>query len=386
MIISDKSRLNTARAAYIHVPFCISKCAYCDFNSFAGKESIFNDYTIALIKEIKSTNIADNQKPLKTVYFGGGTPTILEANQLVSILNQINTKFGIEEHAEITIEANPGTIDIDKLKTLRKAGFNRLSIGVQSFDDSYLKMLGRTHNSKDVFTAFEIARKAGFDNISMDLIFGLPNQTLENWKTQLNKAIELEPSHISAYELTIEENTPLYNAFKRNEYLEIDSDLQIEMFEYCSEFLTNAGYEHYEVSNYAKPGLKSKHNQIYWKNLPYYGFGASAVSYINGVRAKRIDNPEDYIAAMNKGNAIISESETIEGIKLISETIMLGLRMKDGINIDEINSRFGIDILNLFNSQIITLKEKHLIPINENYLRTTLKGFHLLNDVITEFF
>ncbi|HOM72334.1 MAG TPA: radical SAM family heme chaperone HemW, partial [Armatimonadota bacterium] len=287
------------KSAYVHIPFCRAKCFYCDFNSYPGRENLFKDYVTALILEINRAEPVEAE--LDSVYFGGGTPTILPPDALASVLDAINSRFGISGSAEVTVEANPGTVDASSISELCKAGFNRLSIGVQSFNDDILERIGRIHTTSEARSAIMQGRDAGFSNISIDLMYALPDQTIEDWQNTLDAALEISPEHISLYELTVEEGTVFGNLRRKCQINLPDEDLQIEMYTLAINSLTNAGYEHYEVSNFAKPGYRSRHNQVYWRNEPYFGFGAGASGYIGGTRYTNISSPDFYIERLLAG-------------------------------------------------------------------------------------
>ncbi|MEN6356991.1 MAG: radical SAM family heme chaperone HemW [Armatimonadota bacterium] len=370
------------RAAYVHIPFCLSKCHYCDFNSYPGMESHFDEYVHALISEIERSQ--DTPDKLDSVYIGGGTPTVLSASQLGDILSAISHRIGISENAEITIEANPGTVDECKLAQLREQNFNRLSIGVQSFDDDYLAMLGRAHDSKQAVDAYYCARRAGFDNISIDLIFAMPGQRLNHWENTLYAALGLEPEHISLYELTIEEGTKFGELCAQDEITLPEEDEQIAMYELAIAKTREAGFEHYEVSNFARSEYRCRHNQVYWRNEPYYGLGAGATSYVFGDRAVRIKDPEDYAAAIESGGDAITFSEHLTGRAYLAETLILSLRMIDGVDLDELSKKTNSDIIKEFAREIESLQSKELVELSDSRLRVTHKGLLLLNDISAE--
>lgn len=371
------------RAAYVHIPFCVSKCWYCDFSSYPGLEPIFEDYARALISEIeRATRGSDG---LDTVYFGGGTPTTLSAPDLSSILNALRGSLGIADNAEVTIEANPGTVDRAKLCELREAGFNRLSLGVQSFDDEFLRSIGRVHTRAQALEAYDAARSAGFANVGIDLIFALPGQTVAHWSSTLDTAIELAPEHISLYELSIEEGTRFAELCAEGAIKPIDEDARLAMYELAISMLGRAGYEHYEVSNFARPGFRSRHNTVYWLNEPYYGFGAGATSYIDGNRACRVTDPRQYIAALSSGADAIESSERLDARARLGETMIMGLRMLDGVDLARIQRDIGLDPVREFEPQITMLTKRGLIETIDGRLRVTHAGLLLLNDVSTEF-
>ncbi|MCE5315292.1 MAG: radical SAM family heme chaperone HemW [Armatimonadota bacterium] len=364
-------------AAYIHIPFCVSKCIYCDFNSYPGMESLHDRYVRALITEIEQT-AAGRHRPLDSVYIGGGTPTVLSTSYLCDILTSLKP---ISKNAEITLEANPGTVDKSKFVQLYDAEFNRLSIGVQSLDDDYLSILGRAHNVEQAVEAYMAARNAGFDNISIDLIFALPGQSINHWKNTLDAALQLEPEHISLYELTVEEGTRLADLCAQGDVSLPDEDLQIEMYELAIARLKSAGFEHYEVSNFARPGFKCRHNQVYWRNEPYYGFGAGATSYVSGDRAIRFRDPKHYIDEMESGGGAIESAEHLTGRRYLAETLIQGLRMLDGIDLHKLTAKTCTDISNDFAKEIADLQSRGLVEYFDSHLRVTHSGLLLLNDV-----
>lgn len=394
------------QAAYVHIPFCISKCWYCDFNSYPELEPIFDDYVGALIAEIETTlpsvlqKIEGESDVLTSVYFGGGTPTTLSARQLSAILDALRRTFGLSSDCEITVEANPGTVDEAELRALVEAGFNRLSLGVQSFDDDLLRSIGRTHTRDQALDAYANARRAGFSNIGIDLIFALPGQTVPHWHDTLETAMSIRPEHISLYELSIEEGTRFAEMRAAGRLAPVEEDARAEMYELAIAKLTAAAYEHYEVSNFALPGFRSRHNMTYWLNHPYYGFGAGATSYIYGTRARRVAHPRDYIAAVAKkgtvhaarasGQSVFSPgliefSETLEGRAHLGETMVLGLRMLDGIDLARVRAETSLDPIVEYADQITHLIHCGLLELTGTRLRVTHRGLLLLNDVAREF-
>lgn len=388
MKLDNGGRLARPRAAYVHIPFCISKCHYCDFNSYPGLETFFDSYTRAIIREIEQTAADTETVPddaLDTVYFGGGTPTILDAGQLGEIFGAVDKNLHIRPDAEVTLEANPGTVDLSKLERLRGLGFNRLSLGVQSLDDEFLALIGRAHSAEQARAAYRAAREAGFDNVGIDLIFALPGQSLRHWERTLEQAVELHPEHLSLYELTIEEGTRFAEMCAGGELELPDEDDQLAMYEMAIEKITSAGYEHYEVSNFALPGYWSMHNQVYWRNEPYFGFGAGATSYVNGERLRRVENPRTYISAVESGGHAVESSECLEGRALLAETVIQGLRMLQGIDMYKIRQETGTSIAHEFAPEVSRLRDRGLVEIDGNYLRVTRQGLLLLNDVAGEF-
>ena len=320
---------------YIHIPFCRSKCAYCDFYSLAGAEERMDDYCRALERHLAEVAPQAECHKADTVYFGGGTPSYLGAERLCRLLGSIRKLYKVDKHAEITLEANPDSAtDRKTLKRLRKAGFNRLSLGVQSMDDALLQTIGRIHTRQQVQEAVAAARKAGFKNLSLDLIYGLPGQTMEGWEKTLSDAVGLHPEHLSCYGLKLEEGTPLYR--RQGELTFPDEDMQADMYLYAVEFLKQCGYEQYEISNFAKPGFASRHNLKYWLMQEYAGFGPGAHSDFGNVRYGYARDLERYL----KGELVLQESETVDTDEREREYLMLRLRTVQGVDPREFEYRF----------------------------------------------
>ncbi len=367
---------------YIHIPFCTKKCHYCSFNSVENQQRLIEPYISALLKEIEGRSSDVKQYKAKSIYIGGGTPTILKASHLNMILDGCRRHFSLQRNIEITIEANPKTVDDNKLLELKSAGFNRISIGIQSFNDEELKLLGRQHNSDDGIYAFMSARDADFDNIGIDLIYGIPNQKIEDWENTLNKAIKLEPEHISIYSLSIENGTLFDKYTTENKILPLSDDEAADMYNTAYTKLKQEGYIPYEISNFSKPGYFSKHNQIYWNNEEYIGIGAGAYSYIN---KKRLWNVSDIKKYIEKNGKAIEGQEDLKTAQILAETIMVRLRTIDGIDICRLNSMFKIDFLKQYKEKISKLTAAGLIEIADNHLRLTRKGILLMNEVAVEF-
>ncbi len=324
---------------------------------------------------------------LQSVYFGGGTPTVLPTRDLCSILKELKEVIGVSDDAEITVEANPGTVDFASLGELRKAGFNRLSLGVQSLDDSFLRSIGRTHTRDQALNAYKTARQVGFANVSVDLIFALPGQNPTDWTRALDGFLQLDPAaeHVSLYELSIEEGTRFAQMNAQGVIAPVDEDMRLEMYESAIARLAEAGYEHYEVSNFALPGYRSRHNTTYWLNESYYGFGAGATSYLERKRSRRISNPSKYIDAINAGSDAIEFSERLQGRAMLGETIIQGLRMLEGVDLSRLQAQTGLHPMSEFSTQVESLKRRGLIELVGDRLRTTHAGLLLLNDVSGEF-
>lgn len=368
---------NTPFAAYFHIPFCVSKCLYCDFNSYSGKNEIFDAYTKAVIQDV---NRAPTGPPLNTIYFGGGTPTILGSDRLCDILRAVVMKYSTSADVEVSVEANPGTVNNDMLVQMRETGFNRLSLGAQSFQDRFLMALGRVHNAMDIYSALAAAREAGFESLSLDLMYGLPGQHVDNWLSDLGIAISLGLPHLSAYELTIEDDTPLAHAVASGDLSLPSEDEQIEMVTRAQELLLAAAYTRYEVSNYCKSGFECRHNVMYWHNEAHWAFGAGAVGYSCGVRSLRLQNPDAYIESIRCGQEPIQSSEIVTGRLLEAETLMMGLRLTEGVRIDLLDS-----MSQETRDTACNLIAMGLLMTSDGMLRTTKDGFLKLSDVAESF-
>ena len=371
---------------YIHIPYCIHKCGYCDFNSHPIKQDEMDHYIDALVVEMKHyAKIYTNTNIIKTIFLGGGTPTTLNPFQLERILKECVNEFTIASNAEITIEANPATVGIELMKSIRTMGYNRISIGVQSFDKAELKLLDRAHGPKEIHSTVDCARKAGFDNLSLDLMFAVPNQSLSSWENNLNKALEKNPEHLSTYNLTIEQGTAFSKLQSNGKLIMPDDDHQLELYKKTIERLTKKGFHHYEISNFAHQGKECKHNITYWENKNTLGLGAGASSYMNGTRFKNINLPAHYIRQVKEKKIAVEHSETLELRQAMGETIMLGLRLLQGISIHQFEKRFQISFIKLFRNIISALKEKELVIIEKDYLRLSQKGLFWADSVTLEF-
>ncbi len=371
------------RALYVHIPFCKQKCFYCDFNSYSGKEHMIEQYVKALKNELSFALQKNDDKPVfKTVYFGGGTPSVIPAKYIKEIMQDIKCD------GEVTLELNPGTITKEKLMTYKEAGVNRLSIGLQTTNDDLLKRIGRIHSLKDFEDAYYMVREEGFNNISVDLMFGLSNQTLDDIKNSLEYIINLKPEHISCYSLIVHDELIKKNP---NAFSNLPSDEEERKMYYliCDELKKN-GYIQYEISNFAKPGFESKHNLCYWNQEEYYGIGAGASSYINNTRYKNIDNIEEYVAAIidrhGEQYSIIEEIQTEES--KIKEYMILKLRLLDGVSEYDFKNRFNKDLFSVFKNELDKLIDLGLIELvgdSNKSVRLTKKGLDLANIVWEEF-
>lgn len=367
---------------YIHIPFCISKCIYCDFNSIVMKSQQVDEYLNAIENELQAIN---GKYSFTTVYIGGGTPTVLNETQLNRLLNIISKHVDVSNLKEYTIEANPGTLNDGKIFALKDGHVNRVSIGVQSFNDKYLNLLGRIHSAKEAKEIYYSLRKKGFDNINIDLIYGYPSQHLNEWKTDLRECFSLGPEHISAYCLTYERGTPLVEMKDSGMLKRLSEEEELKMYEYTNSFLVNNGYIRYEISNFAKPGRECRHNTVYWENREYIGIGTGAFSYINGERYSSIKNVKEYISAVKSKKRLICFSEKLPQEKRASEILIMALRMTSGISRKEFFNRSGFDLTELFGRQLNNLAQSGLINLDDQRIKLTRKGLTVADSVMMEF-
>ncbi|MBT6345585.1 MAG: radical SAM family heme chaperone HemW [Nitrospina sp.] len=370
---------------YLHIPYCLHKCGYCDFNSHPENQAEAEVYISALLAEIDHYAVKLKEKRVPTVFFGGGTPTILPPDHLDKILGRVKNRFDLTQNCEISIEANPATVECETLEQIRLSGFNRISIGVQSFDAEELKLLERVHNQEEIHTTVDRARQAGFNNLSLDLMFSLPGQSPEKWKSHLQQAVNKKPDHLSAYGLTIEPATSFFKLQERGLLQLPHEDIQLEMLETTIGFLQSAGYEHYEISNYAKPGYECQHNLNYWNNGEYLGLGAGASSYLNGERFKNINLPSRYIREVQVGGTAVESTERLEPLHAMGETIMLGLRQLKGISIENFENRFQVSFNTVYGKVLAPLLEERLITLNQNRMALSRKGLFIADSVILKF-
>ena len=381
---------------YVHIPFCKKKCEYCDFKSYADKEELIEEYVKWLKYELEEVgkgnrldyeNHLDNLAIVKTIYIGGGTPSLIDSKYISGILEVIKKNYTFAENTEITIEVNPGTVNKEKLEQYKKSGINRLSIGLQSTHDRLLKKIGRIHNYDDFLNTFKIARNVGFENINIDLMLGLPEQSIEDLEQSVEEVIKLNPEHISVYSLIVEEETPFYKKLEANELNLPEDDLERKMYWAVKEKLEKSGYIHYEISNFAKKGFESKHNLSCWNQDEYIGFGTSAHSYTNNIRYSNIDNIEEYINNFKTDNEtenfVFHEKQNKES--KMKEFMMLGLRKIEGISIKDFKSRFALNPIFAYRKELEKLVDEELIEIDGDNIRLTNKGLDLANLVWEEF-
>jgi oxygen-independent coproporphyrinogen-3 oxidase len=364
---------------YIHIPFCISKCHYCDFYSLTSI-SAAPDFLDALSKEMEMYRNRFNF--FDTIYIGGGTPSLLSPQQLESILISVRKNFDLISTPEITVETNPADLDQSSLELMREIGINRINIGVQSFDEKILKFLGRRHSVKQAISAVEASRKAGFHNIGLDLIYGVPAQDIESWLDTLKQAVAFSPEHISCYQLTLESKTPLGIRYQAGEFSIPGEELQYEFFMKTSEFLEDAGYIHYEVSNFALgTEYTSRHNQKYWDHSPYLGLGPSAHSFRNNRRWWNHRSLDRYLAAISAGNLPIEETEILTMEQLRLEALYLGLRTKKGLSLQDFENRYHYDLFTEKREILDKLKEEGFISIQDGHLYPTQTGLAIADSL-----
>lgn len=367
-------------SAYVHIPFCTQICYYCDFSKVFIKNQPVDSYLEHLLEEFRSYDI----EKLSTLYIGGGTPTALSAPQLEVLLNGLTKNLDLSVLEELTIEANPGDLNADKIAVLKNSAVNRVSLGVQTFDDKMLKKIGRSHLEKDIYENIDRLKLAGFDNISIDLIYALPGQTMEQVKENVAKAIGLDIPHMSLYSLILENHTVFMNRMRRGKLPLPKEELEAEMFEYIIAELERAGFEHYEISNFSKHGFESRHNLMYWDNAEYYGIGAGASGYVNGVRYKNHGPIRHYLSAVEEGNACITEDHLSQKEQM-EEEMFLGLRKKSGVSMARFEEKFGQSFAGLYGEIVRDLVQQGLMQIEGDHVRMTKRGL-FLGDTVAERF
>ena len=401
--MTGKDKAVEGISLYIHIPFCKTKCPYCDFNTYQGIEALMGAYVEALALEIRLWGEALDRPKVDTLFFGGGTPSYIRLEHLDTLLRTIGDAFEVVPGAESTIEANPGDLSGPSLSRLLELGVNRLSIGVQSLDDSLLSLLGRRHTAKEAAEAYKMARSAGFHSVNLDLMYGLPRQTMVQWEDTLQRVMELGPPHLSLYCLTLEEGTPMERWVRQGDLPAPDPDLAADMYTFAQETLERAGYDHYEISNWARPGSRCLHNMAYWGNLPYLGVGPGAHSSLHGHRFWDVSPPSLYIRRVHEwasrgvtpvgrlDRETLLRMGAVAGVELIgpqlemAETMLLGLRLLDGLRVEDFKRRFGHDPLELYGVQVRELGEQGLLRRSDGVLRLTSRGCLLANQVFMRF-
>ncbi|MEZ7600377.1 radical SAM family heme chaperone HemW [Streptococcus sp. 27098_8_69] len=367
-------------SAYVHIPFCTQICYYCDFSKVFIKNQPVDSYLEHLLQEFHSYDI----QKLRTLYIGGGTPTALSASQLEVLLDGLTKNLDLSMLEELTIEANPGDLDADKIAVLKNSAVNRVSLGVQTFDDKMLKKIGRSHLEKDIYENIDRLKLAGFDNISIDLIYALPGQTMDQVKDNVAKAIALDIPHMSLYSLILENHTVFMNRMRRGKLPLPKEELEAEMFDYIIAELERAGFEHYEISNFSMPGFESRHNLMYWDNAEYYGIGAGASGYVDGVRYKNHGPIRRYLKAVEEGSARINE-EHLSQREQMEEEMFLGLRKKSGVSMARFEEKFGRSFQELYGDVVRELIQQGLMQVEGDCVRMTKRGL-FLGDTVAERF
>ena len=379
---------------YVHIPFCFSKCNYCDFNTYAGIENQFTSITNALVSELNYWGEVLQRPKINTVFLGGGTPSYLPDKQKTLIFEAINSKFNLDNDVEITMECNPDDITPSRLDHWISLGINRLSLGVQSFDETILQSIDRRHTGEDALKAIECSKNSGVDNINIDLMFGLPNQELSDWVKTIKLALETNVSHFSIYGLQLENGTPLEASVLAGKISTPGNESMADMYETACDIFENTNYKQYEISNWSLEGKQCKHNLLYWENKSYIGCGPGASSYVNGVRFTNIKSPKGYVKAIKKtkpNDSDIFRSEAIFELEpqtvpiAVLETMMLGLRLNEGISDNQFRKKLGTSMFTVFEKEIRELVESGLITKNDRCLKLTRRGQLLANEVISKF-
>ncbi len=407
----EKGKSAPVVALFVFIPFCKIKCTYCDFNAYANLTRIMEPYADAVVREIQKWGPAKDRDHArlraKSVYLGGGTPSIVPVDHIDRILAALRENFDFQPNAEITLEANPGTVDLGKLQAYVALGINRLSLGVQSFDDATVRRLNRGHTVADALETYHLARRAGFDNINLDFIYGLPLQTLEDWRATLKQAVALAPEHLSLYALKVEEGTGLEHQIRRGLYQTPDDDVAADMYDLAEQMLHAAGYEHYEISNWAKSGdwrletsdcrsqipnpqspisrFASRHNLTYWYDEPYLGFGVGAHSYFRGQRYWNVLSPIEYLQLMSRDATPVAGREEIPRELEMAETMILGLRLGEGVAFKRFADRFGEDARDKYATTLRIVADLGLVESLEDRVRLTSRGRLLSNEVFWRF-
>ncbi|HGD0373558.1 TPA: radical SAM family heme chaperone HemW [Streptococcus agalactiae] len=372
--------LKKPTSAYVHIPFCTQICYYCDFSKVFIKNQPVDAYLQALIREFRSYDITE----LRTLYIGGGTPTSISAVQLDYLLTELIRDLNLNTLEEFTIEANPGDLTVDKIEVLQKSAVNRVSLGVQTFNDKHLKRIGRSHNEAQIYSTIDALKTAGFQNISIDLIYALPGQTMDDVRSNVAKALSLNIPHLSLYSLILEHHTVFMNKMRRGKLHLPTEDLEAEMFEYIISEMERNGFEHYEISNFTKPGFESRHNLMYWDNVEYYGVGAGASGYLDGIRYRNRGPIQHYLKGVSEGNARLSE-EVLSKNEMMEEDLFLGLRKKEGVSIGKFEQKFGTSFEKRYGQIVQELQSDGLLKENNGFIQMTKKGL-FLGDTVAEKF
>ena len=371
---------------YIHIPYCRTKCQYCSFVSFPCPGKSPAAYLTALIRQIGE--LAHHpwleDRKIATIFIGGGTPTIYDGDSLARLLAACFSKFEVVADPEVTIESNPNAVSLDQLRQCRAAGANRLSIGVQAFDDRLLRAVGRSHSRQEALNAVALARRAGFDNLNLDLMYGLPGQTMDDWRQTMQTAASLAPEHLALYELTIEEGTPFAEFRKQGRLSLPPDDAIIELEDFAYPFLADNGYSRYEISNFAKAGCVCRHNMNYWRNGSYLGLGAGAVSCLAGLRLTNVQDPALYVKMVQDGQPPFAEGEALSTEASFRESVVMGLRLLAGVELDELRGRYGLHPEDYYGRRLLAFIEQGLINLDDQYMKLTAKALPVANQVLSE--
>ena len=376
----------TPAGIYLHIPFCRSRCSYCDFATGLYQTELAERYVRAIVKEIEAAADHDRPRKVDTVYFGGGTPSMLSADQVERILTAVRRCFAIDPAAEVTMEMNPGSVTLETLREFRDLGINRASFGAQTFDDRELARLGRSHTAADTLRTFESLRASGFVNVSCDLIAGLPGQTMPGWQHNVAMTMSLRPEHLSFYLLEVHQGTPLAEHIKRGLQPVPDEDLAGEMYEWMLAGAEASGYEHYEISNLCRPGFASRHNSKYWTGAPYFGFGCSAHSYDG--HGRRWSNERDvakYVELVDSGESPVVEDRQLSEDEIRAEAVFLGMRLMRGVDTREYRAAFGIDLRDVYEVDLSRFQEAGLVEFEGDLIKLTRAGALLSNEVFAAF-
>ncbi|MCK8825145.1 radical SAM family heme chaperone HemW [Fuchsiella alkaliacetigena] len=377
--------MNNSFGLYIHIPFCISKCYYCDYNSVLWEPSLVKEYLAALQEELKLLAAKYEHPRLKTIFIGGGTPSSLTGEQIYQLLLAVNKEFQVSTELEVSLEANPDTVNSNKLAILKEAGINRLSLGVQSFNNNYLQSLGRAHTRQEAIDSYYLAREIGFKNINLDLLFAVPGQSLADWELTLKRAVQLRPEHLSTYSLEIVPGTVFELLLEKGSLDLVSEQLDRQLYERAIELFLAAGYEHYEICSFARPNYSSEHNQLYWQGQPYLALGAGVHFFDGEVRGRNVNSLSSYLSYLEQGKLPLDKVEVLTMEDKIVAKMILGLNLRDGISLVEFAQEFDKELTDLYSQEITKLKQLGLIKINDNRIALSRQGLLMANDVLAEF-
>jgi len=380
--VSAEADPSRPSAVYVHIPFCARRCLYCDFNTYDDRAHEIPRYMEALVHQISTCPHAGT--PVTTIYVGGGTPSLLPPRQLQRLFDTIRCTFRVDAQAEISVEVNPASADCECFATLRSCGVTRLSVGVQSLDDAVLRTLGRLHSASDARMALRLVQAIGFSSVSADIMFGIPGQTMDSLQATVSTLVTLGIPHISAYALSIEDDTPFARMLRDGRLTPVTEETAAEMYAFFVDYLSSQGYEHYEVSNFARPGHRCRHNLVYWRNKPYLGFGAGAASYVAGVRSVAVGDPRVFAERIFAGESVVASSESLSPAQSLAETVMLSLRMAEGVDLRALSLRYAAELVARLEECIPALEKRGLVRFEDRRIRLTRQGLFLADSVIAE--